>query len=394
MTTFRTTRRIRAGGWFSLALCLGLTCASIASWKNRSTAQASGFDAPVGFAESSTDQNSPGRFRIVADGVVEDGATGIRRNVPNIKMGRAGEEALATLDLGTKTIDERPDLRRGEGPRPIRLRVVSIGVDSDVVPIGIDQNRALVVPKRSDIAGWWSGGSAPGEKGPTVIVGHYDSKISAGVFEHLKDTKEGARILVERSDRSVFAYEVTLVQRLSKTSFPTQSVYGPTSSSTLRLVTCGGKFDRSTGHYVDNTIVYAELVSVDETGAGDDPEKISPFIGVGTSTSTTTTSSTTSTSTTSSTTSTTTTSISTTSSASPTPIRPTTIAPTSTPAETKPNSASTGVPAIGPTDATTTTSPSGLSSPSSPDSTVPPTSPAATTSTPPTASEPTGSASA
>ena len=163
MTSSRSTRRIRAGGWFSLALCLGLTSASIASWKNRSTAQASGFDAPVGFAESPTDQNSPGRFRIVADGVVEDGATGIRRNVPNIKLGRAGEEALATLDLGTQAIDQRSDLRQGEGPRPTRLRVVSIGVDTDVVPIGIDQNRALVVPKRSDITGWWSGGSSPGE---------------------------------------------------------------------------------------------------------------------------------------------------------------------------------------------------------------------------------------
>jgi hypothetical protein len=30
--------------------------------------------------------------------------------------------------------------------------------------------------------------------------------------------------------------------------------------SVLRLVTCSGNFDRSTGHYVDNTIVYAVRV--------------------------------------------------------------------------------------------------------------------------------------
>jgi hypothetical protein len=27
----------------------------------------------------------------------------------------------------------------------------------------------------------------------------------------------------------------------------------------LRLITCGGSFDRTTGHYRDNVIVYARL---------------------------------------------------------------------------------------------------------------------------------------
>jgi hypothetical protein len=29
----------------------------------------------------------------------------------------------------------------------------------------------------------------------------------------------------------------------------------------LRLITCGGSFDRATGHYRDNVIVYATMVS-------------------------------------------------------------------------------------------------------------------------------------
>jgi hypothetical protein len=32
--------------------------------------------------------------------------------------------------------------------------------------------------------------------------------------------------------------------------------------SVLRLVTCSGNFDESTGHYVDNTILYAARVPV------------------------------------------------------------------------------------------------------------------------------------
>ncbi|MDP9302351.1 MAG: class F sortase, partial [Actinomycetota bacterium] len=40
---------------------------------------------------------------------------------------------------------------------------------------------------------------------------------------------------------------------------PTQLVYGNTNNAELRLITCGGSFDFSTGHYVDNIIVFASL---------------------------------------------------------------------------------------------------------------------------------------
>jgi hypothetical protein len=50
------------------------------------------------------------------------------------------------------------------------------------------------------------------------------------------------------------------VQVASKTAFPTQAVYGNTSYSSLRLVTCGGPFDDAAGHYLDNIVVYAHLL--------------------------------------------------------------------------------------------------------------------------------------
>ena len=100
------------------------------------------------------------------------------------------------------------------------------------------------------------------------------------MFEHLKDAKVGDRIVVEQSDGSAFVYSVQLVERLSKSAFPSEKVYGPSAASTLRLVTCGGKFDRSTGHYVDNTIVYADLLSVSDGPEDAFPMKISPVLGM------------------------------------------------------------------------------------------------------------------
>jgi hypothetical protein len=49
------------------------------------------------------------------------------------------------------------------------------------------------------------------------------------------------------------------VESYPKTDFPTERVYGPTPSHELRLITCGGEFDRSRRSYLDNIVVYAVL---------------------------------------------------------------------------------------------------------------------------------------
>jgi hypothetical protein len=50
---------------------------------------------------------------------------------------------------------------------------------------------------------------------------------------------------------------VDRVERHPKNAFPAAEVYGPTPDATLRLITCGGSFDRASGHYRDNYIAFA-----------------------------------------------------------------------------------------------------------------------------------------
>jgi hypothetical protein len=45
-----------------------------------------------------------------------------------------------------------------------------------------------------------------------------------------------------------------------KSAFPSSEVYGNASFPGLRLVTCGGPFDATTRHYLDNVVVYAHLI--------------------------------------------------------------------------------------------------------------------------------------
>jgi sortase family protein len=77
------------------------------------------------------------------------------------------------------------------------------------------------------------------------------------VFFRLRQLVPGDEIAVDRADGSTVVFAVERVERHPKDAFPTEAVYGPTPDARLRLVTCGGDFDRSTRHYVDNVVVFA-----------------------------------------------------------------------------------------------------------------------------------------
>lgn len=109
-------------------------------------------------------------------------------------------------------------------------------------------------------AGWFSSGGRPGAVGPTIILGHVDSKTGPAVFFRLRDLAPGATVDVGLADGGTATYQVTVVERFAKDAFPTVAVYGATLEDVLRLVTCGGEFDRDAGSYLDNVVVTATRV--------------------------------------------------------------------------------------------------------------------------------------
>ena len=143
------------------------------------------------------------------------------------------------------------------GADPVRIRIPAIGVDAPVQPLTVDQNGVLPPPDTYDGTGWWRDGPEPGERGPAVIAGHVDSKRGPAVFFRLPDLGRGDRIFVDRADGTTAVFATQRIERHDKNAFPTDAVYGDTPDSQLRLITCGGKFDRKAHRYVDNVIVFA-----------------------------------------------------------------------------------------------------------------------------------------
>lgn len=147
---------------------------------------------------------------------------------------------------------------------PVQVAVPAIGVRAPLVRLGLDADGSVQVPRadRPREAGWYDLGPAPGERGAAVLLGHVDSAAGAAVFYDLGRLRPGHRVEVTRADGRVAVFTVESVERVAKDRFPTQRVYGPLDRPGLRLVTCGGPFDRAVRGYRDNVIVYATETSV------------------------------------------------------------------------------------------------------------------------------------
>jgi len=155
----------------------------------------------------------------------------------------------------------RTRLARGHVPaagRPrARVQIPSIGVDAGVVDLALNRDQTLQVPARASQVGLWKGGAVPGARGAAIMVGHVDSRTGPAVFFRLRRLAEGDRVIVRMPGRPPARYVVQGSEQVSKGRFPTRRVYARTRGATLRLITCSGSFDRTSGHYRDNLVVYA-----------------------------------------------------------------------------------------------------------------------------------------
>jgi sortase (surface protein transpeptidase) len=122
----------------------------------------------------------------------------------------------------------------------------------------VDDAGAMELPEDTADAGWYRFGAAPGGPGTTVIAAHVDSLVRGlGAFARLRDVPVGASVTVTTADGTVRGYRVERVERTPKTEVPLDLLFDRGGPERLVLVTCGGEFNRSTGHYLDNVIVTA-----------------------------------------------------------------------------------------------------------------------------------------
>ena len=146
-----------------------------------------------------------------------------------------------------------------QAARPVSLSIPSIGVRTRLIHLGVNRDGTLQVPSSTAVAGWYTGSPRPGMVGSAIIAGHVDSRTGPGIFFWLRTLRPGDRIYVGRADGTMAVFTVTRISKFAKEHFPTAAVYGPVPDAELRVITCGGIFDRSLGRYLSNVVVFARL---------------------------------------------------------------------------------------------------------------------------------------
>jgi sortase (surface protein transpeptidase) len=140
---------------------------------------------------------------------------------------------------------------------PATITIPAIGVQAPIVGVGLQADGAMQVPE-PDQVGWYKLGPRPGAGGPAVLVGHlYYRRTGPAVFYRLSELRPGDEILIGQRGGTTTRFLVGRLERHPKTALPTKRIWTGATRPLLRLITCDGPFDHTTGHYRDNLIVYA-----------------------------------------------------------------------------------------------------------------------------------------
>lgn len=183
----------------------------------------------------------------------------------------AGISGSATGDVAAVGRPDGPGLPPAARPLgealPQRIDIPDLGVQAPVVARGLDGRGAIDPPPfdQAGVVGWYAAGVKPGAAGTALMVGHLDTETRPAVFYRIGALRAGETVRVVRSDGRVAEFTVDDVRVLSRDHFDAQQAYGPRESgrAELRLITCGGTYDRVSRSYTANVVVSAYL-----TGTG------------------------------------------------------------------------------------------------------------------------------
>ncbi|GAA2136395.1 class F sortase [Kitasatospora kazusensis] len=228
---------------------------------------------PAGRRPAGTARRRPGRLTAGAVAValaaggwlVHDGAT--RTGPPQPPAAGSDPGARPAGAVATTAPEETVDPGR-PAPRPLppaaptRIRIPAIKVDAPLVGLGLDAARHLATPPMEDrnLVGWYRDGVAPGSTGAALAVGHVDNRSGPTVFYRLGLLRRGDRIEVLREDRRTAVFTVDSVRTYPKDAFPDGVVYAAAQRPELRIITCGGHYDKHSG-YRSNVVVSSHLTA-------------------------------------------------------------------------------------------------------------------------------------
>ncbi len=139
------------------------------------------------------------------------------------------------------------------------VEIPAIGVEAPIVSVGFADDGSMEIPYRVSDVGWYKYGALPGGPGSAVLAGHVSSSTQGkGAFWDLKNLELGDEITYTLG-RFEITFIVSEVFIVTKATISMEDIF-ITDEARLTLVTCGGSFSRSQGHFDSNVVVFARPV--------------------------------------------------------------------------------------------------------------------------------------
>jgi len=140
---------------------------------------------------------------------------------------------------------------------PVGLAIEAAGIDAGIETLRV-LDGAMQDPTGPWVVAWYENLGSLGTAGNVVIAGHIDYwNVGPAVFYNLSTLQEGDEIVVTGDDGKAYPFAVESVRQYDSASIPLDEVTGPTEVQSLTLITCGGAFDYTNGHYLQRTVVRA-----------------------------------------------------------------------------------------------------------------------------------------
>jgi len=146
------------------------------------------------------------------------------------------------------------------GPYPTELAIQSLGIDGQVLPVGVDKHGNMNVTSTAFTAGWYHLGPAPAQGGDAVVTCHNEwYSVVRALCYNLGKIAVGADITVKDGFGVLHQFKVDEVQTVPyNASVP--GLFATTGPPRLSLITCGGTWDKAKQSFTLRVIVDAHLV--------------------------------------------------------------------------------------------------------------------------------------
>jgi hypothetical protein len=144
---------------------------------------------------------------------------------------------------------------------PSMIEIPKLKSKAPIVKVGTLAGGLLQIPDNPKTVGWWYHGAKPGaRKGTAILAGHINSAGVEGALARIGTIDPGDIVIVDGlhdGKRTQVRFKITGVRTYTKKALPYKEIFNQNSVGRLAIVTCGGPFDASTGHYLDNIVAYA-----------------------------------------------------------------------------------------------------------------------------------------